>query len=195
MNETSKSIFSKLKDSRYSCRYIVGDGIDIGAGPDCISQYLEFFPLSTSCRDWDLKDGDAQFMASLSDSTYDFVNSSHCLEHMKDPKIALNNWLRILKPGGHLLMLVPDEDLYEQGVFPSSFNPDHKHTFTIFKDKSWSPFSINLTDLLSQTFYPTQILKIELLDSTYRYKFNGNRIDQSMTPIGECAIEVIIKKL
>ncbi|MGH1556812.1 hypothetical protein ACRAWD_01360 [Caulobacter segnis] len=36
---------------------------------------------------------------------------------MRDPKEALENWLRILKPGGHLVCLIPDEDLYEQGVF------------------------------------------------------------------------------
>jgi hypothetical protein len=27
---------------------------------------------------------------------------------------------------------VPDEDLYEQGVFPSTFNADHKWTFTVY---------------------------------------------------------------
>jgi SAM-dependent methyltransferase len=199
MNETSKSIFSKIRDSRFATRYLIGNGIDIGSGPDSISQYMEFFPLSSSCRDWDLKDGDAQYMSGVPDSTFDFVYSSHCLEHMENPLVALNNWLRILKPGGHLLILVPDEDLYEQGVFPSTFNPDHKHTFTIYKEKSWSPASINLLHLFSQISYPTQVLKIELLDATYRFKtnqsVNKNRIDQSMSAIGECAIEIIARKL
>ncbi len=196
MNETSKSIFKKLSDSRYATRYIVGDGIDIGAGQDSLDQYFEFFPLAKSCMNWDLVNGDAQYLKGVSDNSFDFVNSSHCLEHMQDPHVALNNWLRILKTGGHLLLSVPDEDLYEQGIFPSTYNADHKHTFTIYKRSSWCSNSINLFDLLSSTDYSLKILKIELLDSTYKYKNSQvSRSDQSMTAIGECAIEVILKKL
>lgn len=196
MNETSKSIFKKLSDSRFATRYIVGDGIDIGAGQDSLDQYLEFFPLAKSCRNWDIQDGDAQYLESIPDNSFDFVNSSHCLEHMVDPHSALNNWLRVLRQGGHLLMLIPDEDLYEQGVFPSTFNFDHKHTFSIFKKKSWSNNSINLFDLLSSTNFDLKILRIELLDATFRYKSAKQlRSDQSMTSIGECSIEILIQKL
>lgn len=198
MNETSKSIFSKIRDIRYATRYIIGEGIDIGSGPDSLAQYLEFFPLANYCREWDLADGDAQLMSGVLDSTFDFVHSSHCLEHMNDPLEALNNWLRILKTGGHLLLLIPDEDLYEQGVFPSTFNIDHSHTFTIFKHKSWSNASINIFDILTNLNFDLKILKIELLDSTYRYKLNNSlkreRFDQSLTSIGECAIEIILQK-
>jgi SAM-dependent methyltransferase len=166
MNESSKSIFHKIKDSRYATRYLIGEGIDIGAGPDSIAQYYEFFPLMKSCRAWDMPDGDAELMESVEDNSFDFVHSSHCLEHMRSPHIALDNWIRILKPGGYLVCLIPDEDLYEQGVFPSTFNTDHKHTFTIHKRKSWSKNSINLIELLSKTAFPIEIKKIELLDST-----------------------------
>jgi SAM-dependent methyltransferase len=198
MNESSKSIFHKIKDSRYATRYITGKGIDIGSGNDSLSLYSEFFPLMSECRSWDLEDGDAQMMASVPDEHFDFVHSSHCLEHMYDPHEAIHNWLRILKPGGYLICLVPDEDLYEQGVFPSTFNPDHKHTFTIYKKKSWSASSISLFTLLSEVKYDTSTIKIELLDATYRYnisRLTGNsRFDQTLTPIGECAIEFIILK-
>lgn len=197
MYESSKSIFGKIRDSRYATRYIVGDGIDIGAGQDSIAQYYELFPLMKSCRSWDMPDGDAELMGSINDNTFDFVHSSHCLEHMRNPSIALDNWLRILKPGGHMICLIPDEDLYEQGEFPSTFNPDHKHTFTIQKRTSWSKDSINLFDLLSNDNYPIEIKKIELLDATFRYDFNRyiqrQRFDQTTTPIGECAIEFVIK--
>lgn len=199
MHESSKSVFHKIKDSRYATRYIVGDGIDIGAGEDSIGQYYEFFPLMKSCRGWDLPDGDAQLMASVADATFDFVHSSHCLEHMRDPKEALENWLRVLKPGGHLVCLIPDEDLYEQGVFPSTFNTDHKHTFTIFKKASWSSASINLTELLASLSASVEIKKIELMDATFRYEFNQrigvDRFDQTRTAVGECAIEFVLKKL
>jgi SAM-dependent methyltransferase len=152
-----------------------------------------------SCRAWDMPDGDAEVMGSIKDNTFDFIHSSHCLEHLRNPSIALDNWLRILKPGGYIICIIPDEDLYEQGQFPSTFNSDHKHTFTIHKRESWSKHSINLFNLLSNTHYPIEIKKIELLDATFRYDFNRffqkSRFDQTLTPIGECAIEFILKKL
>lgn len=193
MHEASKSIFFRLKDSRYATRYLRGDGIDIGAGKDFLGQYHEFFPLMTSIRSWDLEDGDAQYMNSVSENTFDFVHSSHCLEHMFDPKAALNNWIRILKPGGHIVCLIPDEDLYEQGIFPSTYNTDHKWTFTINKKSSWSPNSINLLDLIKNLDYDVEVKKIELMDSTYRYNL-GMRVDQTTTPVGESAIEFILRK-
>jgi SAM-dependent methyltransferase len=198
MHESSKSIFGKLRDSRYATRYLIGDGIDIGAGADSLGLYKEFFPLMRSCRGWDLPDGDAQQMATIDDESYDFVHSSHCLEHMQNPLTAINNWLRILKPGGHLICLIPDEDLYEQGVFPSTFNGDHKFTFSIYKKKSWSSASINVIELLASVSQGIEILKVELLDATYRYKIsdvtNVERYDQTLTPVGECAIEFILRK-
>ncbi len=199
MHESSKSIFHKLKDSRYATRYIVGDGIDIGAGQDSLALYHEFFPLMNSCRSWDMPDGDAEFMKTVEDNTFNFVHSSHCLEHMNNAKNALENWVRILKPGGYLICIVPDEDLYEQGVFPSTFNDDHKHTFTIYKKKSWTKYSISIVNLLSELKQEIEIKKIELLDATYRYDlnnhFNQKRYDQTLTPIGEASIEFIIKKV
>ncbi|MBU3614810.1 class I SAM-dependent methyltransferase [Polynucleobacter sp. Latsch14-2] len=197
MHENSKSIFHRLKDARYATRYFVGEGIDIGSGSDPLCEYGEFFPLMKYCRSWDIDDGDAQLMDSIDDSSLDFVHSSHCLEHMVDVHIALSNWMRILKPNGYLVCIVPDEDLYEQGVFPSSFNSDHKHTLTIYKKRSWSNASINIFDLIKNLDYNVAIKKIELLDSTFQYRKldPASRYDQTMNPIGECAIEFILQKL
>jgi ubiquinone/menaquinone biosynthesis C-methylase UbiE len=146
-----------------------------------------------SCRNWDLPDGDAQLLASVQDETFDFVHSSHCLEHMHNPKEALHHWLRVLKPNGHLVVMIPDEDLYEQGVFPSTNNNDHKWTFTIFKEKSWSSHSISLMSLLADFSAVAQIIKMELLDASFRYDLP--RFDQTLTPVGECAIEFVMRKL
>lgn len=198
MHETSKSIFHRLADSRYATRYFVGQGIDIGAGPDSLGQYAEFFPLMRGCRAWDMPDGDAELLNGVPDASYDFVHSSHCLEHMRHVDVALDNWLRVLKPGGHMVCLIPDEDLYEQGVFPSTFNSDHKHTFSIHKKKSWSARSINVTEMLAGVKADIQVKRIELLDATFRYQLSaalGKRFDQTTTPVGESAIEFIVKKL
>jgi SAM-dependent methyltransferase len=192
MKETSKSVMRRLHDSRFITRYFVGDGVDIGCGSDPISLYGGLFPLMKSLKTWDLPDGDAQLLEGLTDESFDFVHSSHCLEHMRDPVEALKNWFRVLKVGGHLVILVPDEDLYEMGVFPSRNNTDHKWTFTLWKESSWCDKSVNVVDLIKTLGAEAQVLKMELLDSSYRYRLPS--MDQTLTPIGECAIEIIIRK-
>lgn len=193
MYESSKALMRRLHDIRFATRYFVGSGVDIGAGPDALTQYGQQFPLMRDCRAWDLADGDAQLMASLADESLDFAHSSHCLEHMRDPREALFHWLRILKPGGHLVCIVPDEDMYEQGMFPSTFNGDHKWTFTMHKVASWSIQSVNLLELLAEVAYIAQTIKVEQLDATFR--FGLSRVDQTQTPVGECALEFILRKL
>jgi SAM-dependent methyltransferase len=192
MYESSKSLMRRLHDSRFASRYFVGEGMDVGAGHDSLAQYGEQFPGMVSCCAWDLEDGDAQLLAGVEDELLDFVHSSHCLEHLRDPREALENWLRVLKPGGHLVVLVPDEDLYEQGEFPSTFNDDHKWTFTLAKARSWSPRSVNLLELLAAFSDRAQVVKIELLDATFRYGLP--RMDQTTGPVGECAIEFVMRK-
>ncbi|HUZ63103.1 MAG TPA: methyltransferase domain-containing protein [Acetobacteraceae bacterium] len=192
MKECSKSIVRRAADINFAIRYFVGAGIDIGGAPDPLWLYRELFPSMRDVRVWDLADGDAQFMAGVADASFDFVHSSHCLEHLHDAEQGLFNWFRILKPGGYLIVTVPEEDMYEQGIFPSTFNPDHKRSFTIFKERSWHDHSCNVLDLVRALGGQADIQKIQRLDSTYRYGLP--RFDQTLTPIGEAAIEFIIRK-
>ncbi len=192
MKECSKSIPRRLSQPNFINRYFVGEGLDIGGKPDPLALYREVFSRMTGVRTWDLEDGDAQFLAGVPDAAYDFVHSSHCLEHLHDPAEGLRHWLRVVKPGGHVIVTVPDEDLYEQGVFPSTFNRDHKWTFTIHKDASWSPRSINVVGLVTALGPEAQLVKVELLDATYRYQLP--RYDQTITPVGESGIEFVVRR-
>jgi SAM-dependent methyltransferase len=192
MKECSKAISRRLKDVRFATRYFVGDGVDIGGRPDPLALYAELFPRIASLRTWDIEDGDAQMMVAAADESFDFVFSSHCLEHMRDPAEALVNWFRILRPGGHLVITIPEEDLYEQGVWPSTHNRDHKHAFTMMKAKSWCPASGNVLDLVRTLGPGADIRKLEVIDETYR--FDLPRFDQTLTPVAECAIEIVIRK-
>lgn len=154
MDETSKTraLWGPREQS-----ILTGRGIDIGCGPDPVTPDV--------CR-FDQDQGDANCITRYVHEQFDFVYSSHCLEHMRDPRAALREWWQLVRPGGHLFFIVPDEDLYEQGVFPSRFNPDHKATFTISKARSWSPVSFNVLDL-ARELPGGEIVSLELQDAGY----------------------------
>lgn len=46
-------------------------------------------------------------LEDIGDSKYDFVLSSHNLEHIANPVEALKEWQRVVKPTGHLLIVLP----------------------------------------------------------------------------------------
>jgi SAM-dependent methyltransferase/uncharacterized protein YbaR (Trm112 family) len=53
-----------------------------------------------------LADGSA---LPIADGTLDYLCSSHVLEHLPDPLAALHEWHRVLRPGGWLYLVVPDQ--------------------------------------------------------------------------------------
>ena len=138
MAETRKT--NRIRPPDFAARYLGGRVLDIGAGGD---------PVCAGAEPFDVAEGDANDIARYrAPETYDCVHSSHCLEHMRDPPAALAQWWALIKPGGFLVLVVPDEDLYEQGYWPSRFNPDHKATFRLDAPHSWSPVSFELRALV-----------------------------------------------
>ncbi len=192
MKECSKSIMRRLHEPNFTNRYFSGSGLDIGGGSDPLGLYVELFPRLKGVRVWDKDDGDAQSLEGIEEASFDFVHSSHCLEHLEIPMDGIKSWFRAVKEGGYLIVTVPDEDMYEQGHFPSTWNGDHKHTFTIFKTRSWSPKSINLLDLVDALGGSAEIVKLQKLDEGFRYTLP--RFDQTLTPVGECGIELVVRK-
>jgi SAM-dependent methyltransferase len=182
----------RQRDPLFTARYFVGRGIDIGCGPDPLGRQraLGAWPGMASCDEWDIEDGDAQLMQGVPDESYHFVYSSHTLEHVRDPVETLANWWRILKPGGYLIVAVPDEDMYEQGVWPPTFNTDHKHTFAVGKRRSWSPVSKNVDDLLPAL--GGEIVKIERVEECFI--FGIQRVDQTSASLAESCIEFVVRK-
>lgn len=191
---TGISMQRRVRDARFATRYFVGYGIDIGGGIDSLALYREFFPLVRNIVIYDQGQGGAQLLDNVTDGTFDFVYLSHCLEHVQDPHEALSNWIRVVRPGGHLVVSVPDEDLYEQGVWPSTFNSDHKATFTLCKRRSWSPVSVNVFDLLHRVAHLARPIGVETINHAFRHMMPV-RFDQTRTPLSESAIEFVLRKL
>lgn len=161
-------------------KYFTGYGIDVGSGPDGIGRWNHKFKGITKVKHWDMPDGDAQYLASVPDNEFDFLHSSHCLEHMRQWDIALFHWARVVKPNGYLVITIPDWVLYEHRKWPSRFNSDHKWAFSLTESSLRAPviwltpwkledvgfivhklwlvedrFDPNLPDMVDQTAYIT----------------------------------------
>lgn len=80
----------------YFCK---GRGLDIGAGKWGL-------PGATAIELCD--GGDAM---NLPDGPFDYVYSSHCLEHLADPVSALEHWKSRLRVGGVLFLYLPHPDM------------------------------------------------------------------------------------
>lgn len=53
---------------------------------------------------------EASCLTGIVEASYDFVLSSHCIEHLANPLQGLLEWTRVLKDGGLLVLVVPHKD-------------------------------------------------------------------------------------
>lgn len=44
------------------------------------------------------------------DNTMDYILSSHVVEHFFDPIAAIEEWLRVIRPGGYVFMIIPHKN-------------------------------------------------------------------------------------
>jgi SAM-dependent methyltransferase len=168
MKEAQKT--SLLRGPGFVSKYLSGKIIDIGAGKDLVCDWAEPF---------DLQHGDANVISRHRlQAAYDAVHSSHCLEHMYDPAAALQDWWSLLKPGGYLVVVVPEEDLYEQGIWPSKFNRDHKATFRLGRETTWSKVSFDIRELVL-ALPDSELISAEIQDAGYDHSLRlipGQRV-------------------
>ncbi len=175
--ETSKARGRRIRQGFFD-KYFQGAGLDIGHGGDLVVE---------GCRGWEIEDGDAHELAGLMPESFDFVYSSHLLEHLADPARALRNWWRVLRPGGYLILYVPDRNLFEKKQsLPSRFSGDHLHFFLLDEDDP--PDTIGLVPLLRRELPGCEILDARICDE-------GRTItDPNIYPDGEYSGEVVARK-
>jgi SAM-dependent methyltransferase len=175
--ETSKANLRRIREGFFT-KYCIGKGLDIGFGGDLIL---------LDAQGWDFEHGDAQYLKGLKDESFDYVYSSHTLEHVFDVVTTLKNWYRVLRPNGYLILYIPHRDLYEKKKeLPSRFNPTHQRFFLINKDDP--PDTVGIVPLLNNTLNNfTLVYAKECSD--------GHTItDPLLHSDGEYSIEVVIKK-
>ena len=120
--------------------YLRGRGVDIGAGmfkvlPQAMTIDNGHHEMFNHHIDANIR-AEADDISIIADKAFDWVYSSHLLEHMEDPLKALKEWWRILDTGGVLVLYLPHEDLYPK-IETGIGNPDHKHNLNEQKVIDW----------------------------------------------------------
>jgi SAM-dependent methyltransferase len=128
----------KFRDSALAHKYLDGlSGIEIGAAahnpfniPDC--KFVD----RTDDPDDIFKKGSLELcgehtpvdyvmegddLHEFPDNTWDYVLTSHVLEHFFDPIKAIKEWFRVIKPGGYIFMIVPNST-----SLPGEDRPPHR---------------------------------------------------------------------
>ncbi len=65
---------------------------------------------------------EASDLSNITTGTYDFLLSCHSLEHIANPIKTMKEWHRVIKPGGTIVLVLPDKN--------HTF--DHKRPYTTF---------------------------------------------------------------
>ena len=129
VGEEIRKTFKRFLEIGFFQRYLKGDHIlDIG-----YKGYLEnvnpILPQAIGV-DFDYPGYDGARLPFNAESQ-DAVFSSHTLEHIADYRTAIADWFRVVKVGGHLIIIVPHQFLYERRLEPPSrWNADHKRFYT-----------------------------------------------------------------
>lgn len=180
--ETGKARARRIKEGWFE-KYAPEDnsGIDLGCQKDPLNHTFRRF-------DWVYGDGDATFMEGVPSDTFYTVYASHILEHLQHPRRALGRWYDILKPGGHLIVIVPHRDLYEKKRFPpSNWNPEH--TFFWLPDKAEPPGTKCLKEEMLAAVPEANIVLYRTIDTGYNYS-----LSKKEHPVGEYSLEMIVQK-
>jgi predicted SAM-dependent methyltransferase len=183
MAETSKAKARRESEGFYE-EYIIGKSvIDVGVGR--LDTHDGTDPICSHAEMHDKDICDATTMEAYADESFDTVYASHILEHLTDPIKAIENWLRICKHGGTVIISIPHRDLYERKKeLPSKWNADHKYFYLPYQSEPPHTFSVD--SMLTKFFeYNYEIRVIDTSTNHDKQEEHAN---------GEFSIEIFIWK-
>lgn len=199
MRETSKSLRRRWCEHElgvFPWRDIFkGFGLDVGAGDD---------PLPfDNCTHFDKQDGDANHLSEyfaghegmMNGRPFDYIYASQVLEHLHDPAACVRDWVTLVRPGGHLIVTVPDWVAYEGMRWPSPWNGDHKATFSMIYRGSKAPVHIHIPTMLDSLGDVAEVRLARFVDFNYDYAVGTSR-DQTFDELAcvECWNEWVLQK-
>ncbi len=104
-------------------QYCRGRGLDVGRGDNKIQ------PDAIGVDIADMANGVTPEVRRLpfEDESMDYLFSSRCLEALEDTGGVLAEWMRVLRPGGNLVLHLLHKNVYPKVETPAA-NPTHKHS-------------------------------------------------------------------
>lgn len=106
------------------------NGVDVGSGGSPI--FIN--AISMDCHNGHFSElvqlrGDARNLHWFKNSVMDYVFSSHCFEDFleEEKPNVLKEWVRIIRPGGFLILLLPDEQKYRAYCATRNAKPNGAH--------------------------------------------------------------------
>lgn len=158
---------ARYQRSLLAQKYLRGEGAEIGALMQPIlvprgarTRYIDRVPAAywrsqpdypgTPIIEPDIID-EGDTLATIADAQFDYLITAHVLEHCDDPISALKAWLRVVKPGGHLLIAVPDMRYCGEAHRPLTtvqhFLRDHEEGPQVSAQEHYRDFGSNLKGL------------------------------------------------
>lgn len=177
--ETERSHNDRMSNGFYS-RFMKGTGLDIGF-KGSIKDAEPVLPSAVGVdRDYPGYDGNTLPFPSESQ---DYVFTSHVLEHISNPTQAIKEWFRVLRTGGHLILIVPHQFLYEKKAsLPSRWNGDHKRFYSASK----------LMNEVEGSLVPNSYRLVHMRDNDDKFNYS---IPPERHSSGAYEIECVIKKI
>lgn len=123
MDEPAIALPDSVKAQRRAVaeRFLTGRGVEVGGGdrafpvPAHVSVAYGDIRDASSIQDYfktaDVRGDrriDAQTFGGIADNSLDFVISAHVIEHLRDPIGSIVNAIRVLRPSGIHILVVPD---------------------------------------------------------------------------------------
>ncbi|WP_162888100.1 methyltransferase domain-containing protein [Sphingomonas mesophila] len=155
---------ARYQRSLLAQKYCRGHGAEIGALMQPIlvprgskTSYIDRVPASywksqpdypgTAIIDPDILD-DGATLATIDDDSFDYLIAAHVLEHIDDPVSALKNWIRVVRPGGHILIAVPDKRFCGEEQRPTTtvehFLRDHEEGPHVSAEEHYRDFGTHM---------------------------------------------------
>jgi SAM-dependent methyltransferase len=179
MGETSKARGRREREGWFA-EHIRLPGLDIGGGADSIGLGLVVY---------DKFNGqEAQSLEGIPPVSQQTIYSSHVLEHIPDPVMAVRSWWKALAPGGRMIVIVPHRDLYEKKKTPpSQWNMEHV-TFWL-PEEDELPGTFSLSRVLEEACPDAKRLSLRVIDDGFNYT-----LPAYVHSVGEYSIEAILEK-